>query len=88
MTNCAITFVYKPPHIETTANSFCSLNTDSHFVVEYFNSHSSLWGYSDHDGNGEAMIQWAETNSLTLLHDSKFRLPSIVQGGAGHITRT
>ena len=72
LSNSTFTSVYKPPFIEIRGDEFCSFTTDKiHFLVGDFNSHSGLWGYPDDDKNGETVIQWADANGLTLLHDNK-----------------
>ena len=40
-------------------------------VIGDFNSHNTIWGYDDTDNKGVAVVQWAESNSLTLIHDAK-----------------
>lgn len=76
--NCTVTSVYKTPHIEITANQFCSIDTQNIFVVGDFNSHIDLCGYKDDQIYGEAVILSVETNSLTLLLDIK--LPASFNG--------
>ena len=39
-------------------------------VIGDFNSHT-IWSYDATDNNGVAVVQWAESNSLTLIHDAK-----------------
>lgn len=72
LSNCVITSVYKPP---SEKFSFAPpKNFDSQrmsIVIGDFNSHSHAWGYTHEDENGEAVISWAESNHLSLIHDSK-----------------
>ena len=42
-----------------------------HIVIGYFNSHSTLWGYTTTDSDGEAVEQWADSNRLSLIHNAK-----------------
>ena len=42
-----------------------------HIVVGDFNSHSTLWGYTSTDNDGEAVGLWAESNNLSLIHNEK-----------------
>ena len=42
-------------------------------VIGDFNSHNTIWGYDATDNNGVAVVQWAESNSLTLIHDAKLQ---------------
>ena len=40
-------------------------------VIGDFNSHSTLWGYTTTDSEGEAVEQWADSNRLSLIHNAK-----------------
>ena len=62
--------VYKPPSEQFV---FSSLGHRSlpQIVIGDFNSHNTIWGYDATDNNGVAIVQWAESNSLTLIHDAK-----------------
>ena len=42
-------------------------------VIGDFNSHNTIWGYDATDNNGVAVVQWAESNNLTLIHDAKLQ---------------
>ena len=42
-------------------------------VIGDFNSHNTIWGYDATDNNVVAVVQWAESNSLTLIHDAKLK---------------
>ena len=42
-----------------------------HIVIGDFNSHSTLWGYTTTDSDGEAVEQWADSNRLSLIHNAK-----------------
>ena len=42
-----------------------------HIVIGDFNSHSTLWGYTTTDSDGEAVEQWADSNRLSLIHAMK-----------------
>ena len=42
-----------------------------HIVIGYFNSHSTLWGYTTMDSDGEAVEQWADSKRLSLIHNAK-----------------
>ena len=47
------------------------MNKLPQIVIGYFNSHNTMWGYDATDNNGVAVVKWAESNSLTLIHDAK-----------------
>ena len=40
-------------------------------MIGDFNSHSTTWGYTNTDDNGEAVEQWADLCNLTLIHNAK-----------------
>ena len=40
-------------------------------VIGDFNSHSTLWGYTTTDSDGEAVEQWADSNRLLLKKNQK-----------------
>ena len=40
-------------------------------VIGDFNSHSTLWGYTTTDSDGEPVKQWADSNRLSLIHNAK-----------------
>ena len=42
-----------------------------HIVIRDFNNHSTTWGYTTTDNNGEAVEHWTEANNLTLMHNVK-----------------
>ena len=42
-----------------------------HIVIGDFNSHSTLWGYTTMDSDGEVVEQWADSNRLSLIHNAK-----------------
>ena len=68
--NAIIQSAYKPPNKQFLLPPLQQGN-NSHVVIENFNSHNTLWGYSTTGTNGEAVEQWAESNNLSLNHDAK-----------------
>ena len=60
----AVHSVYKPPGEQFVLPQI---------VIGYFNSHNTIWGSDATDNNGVAVVQWAESNSLTLIHDAKLQ---------------
>ena len=42
-----------------------------HIVIGDFNSHSTTWGYTTTDDNGEAVEQWVDSCKHTLTHNAK-----------------
>ena len=62
--------VYKPPNEKFVLPSLGHGNLP-HIVIGDFNSHSSTWGYTKTDDNGEAVEQWADSCNLTLIHNAK-----------------
>ena len=66
-----ITTVYKPPPTNFTWPQTHQLGNKACLVIGDFNSHSTSWGYSHTNSDGEAVENWASTHDLTLLHDAK-----------------
>ncbi|NEO82313.1 reverse transcriptase domain-containing protein [Moorena sp. SIO4G3] len=63
--------VYKPPPTPFMWPQALDLTDKPHLVVGDFNSHNTLWGYSQTDNDGDAVEIWALSSDLTLLHDAK-----------------
>ena len=42
-----------------------------HIVIGDFNSHSTLWGYSTTNRDGEYVEQWADSNNMSFIHNAK-----------------
>jgi hypothetical protein len=67
-----VTSVYKPP-----LEPFSLKEPDNftlqpiQIVMGDFNCHSTTWGYSETDENGERLEAWAEKTGLKLIHDPK-----------------
>ena len=59
--------VYKPPNEKFVLPALGNGNLP-HIVIGDFNSHSTTWGYTNTDDNGEAVEQWADSCNLTLIH--------------------
>ena len=59
MSGVVVHSVYKPPNdlFEFPALGHRNL---PHIVIGYFNSHSTTWGYSSTDNEGEAVEQWSD----------------------------
>ena len=62
--------VYKPPSEQFVLPPLRHRSLPQ-IVIGDFNTHNTIWGYDDTDNNGVAVVQWAESNSLTLIHDAK-----------------
>lgn len=73
-----ITSVYKPP-TERFAYTDNHIHSDAWVIIGDFNSHSTNWGYSENDENGDLVEAWADNNQLSLIHDPK--LPSSFNSG-------
>ena len=43
----------------------------SHIVIGNFNSHSTHWGYTTTNSDGVSLEQWADLNSMSLIHNTK-----------------
>ena len=59
--------VYKPPSEQFVLPPLGHRSLPQ-IVIGDFNA---IWGYDDTDNNGVSVVQWAESNSLTLIHDAK-----------------
>ena len=64
--------VYKPP-IEQFVVPPLGHRILPQIEIRDFNSHNTIWVFDDTDNNGVAVVQWAESNSLTLIHDAKLQ---------------
>ena len=62
--------MYKPPpeHFRLPA---LGQSNKPHIVIGDFNSHSTLWGYITTNSDRESVEQWADSNSLSLIHNAK-----------------
>ena len=67
--NVMITSIYKPPNKPFTCRNTAT-NKAQVFIGD-FNNHNELWEYQHTIVDGEAVEQWAETNHLKLMHDTK-----------------
>ena len=57
--------MYKPPNEKCVLPALGHGNLP-HIVIEVFNSHSTTWGYTNTDDNGEAVEQWATSHWFTM----------------------
>ena len=71
MEQITIISVYKPPPIPFDWPINHNIDNQICLILGDFNSHSTTWGYSHTDTNGEAVERWAINKDLSLLHDSK-----------------
>ena len=55
--------VYKPPNEKFVLPALGHGNLP-HIVIGEFNSHSTTWGYTITNDNGEAVEQWADSCNL------------------------
>ena len=62
--------LYKAPH-EPFLLPPLGQRIKPHIVIRDFNSHSTIWGYTTTDSDGEAVEQWADSNRLSLIHNTK-----------------
>ena len=62
--------MYKPPPEPFRLHTLGQRNKP-HIVIVEFNSHSTLWGYTTTNSDGESVEQWADSNSLSLIHNAK-----------------
>ena len=62
--------MYKPPP-ELFRLPALGQRIKPHIVIGDFNSHSTLWGYTTTNSDGESVEQCADSNSLSLIHNAK-----------------
>ena len=62
--------MYKPPPEPFRLPALGQRNK-SHIVIGDFNSHSTLWRYTTTNSDVESVEQWADSNSLSLIHNAK-----------------
>ena len=62
--------VYMPPNAPFELPALGHRNLQ-HIVIGDFNSHSTTWGYTSTNNEGEAVEQGAESGDFTLIHDAK-----------------
>ena len=62
--------MYKPPP-ELFRLPALGQRNKPHNVIGDFNTHSTLWGYTTTNSDGESVEQWADSNSLSLIHNTK-----------------
>lgn len=61
--------VYKPPSEEFSSNVLPSFDKPT-IVIGDFNSHNTLWGYSNNDTDGENVVNWMTREDFSLLYDA------------------
>ena len=62
-------YVYKPPTEQFLLHPL-GRRSMLHIVNGDFNIHKTLWGYTSTDNDGEAVDLWAESNNISLIHNS------------------
>ena len=72
-TKLTICSIYKPPpspfqwpKIETRTQDAKPL-----LAIGDFNSHNTIWGYQEHNEDGESVEEWAASNDLAIVHNQK-----------------
>ena len=62
--------MYKPPPEPFRLLALWQRNKP-HIVIGDFTSHSTHWGYTTTNSDGESVEQWADSNNLPLIHNAK-----------------
>ena len=65
-------YMHKPPP-EPFRFPALGQRNKPHVLIEDFKSHSTLWGYTTINSDGESVEQWAYSNSLSLIHNAKLQ---------------
>ena len=75
-----LTSVYKPPRTPFDSNNIMPQGRlPSTISMGDFNSRNTSWGYNNTNTDGENVENWADGNSLRLIHDPK--LPASFNSG-------
>lgn len=61
--------VYKPPSAEFQEGVFTKFDAPT-IVIGDFNSHSTMWGYSDNVSEGEKLVNWMTREDFSLLYSA------------------
>ena len=64
-----IHYMYKPPP-EPFRHPALGKRNNPHIVIGDFNGHSTRWGYTTTNSDGESVEQWAISNILSLIHNA------------------
>ena len=86
LSGVVVYFLYKSPP-EPFLLSLLGQRIKPHIVIGDFNSHSTLWGYTTMDSDGEAVEQWADSE-CHIFTTQNCRNHAIVQYGKRDTTRT
>ena len=78
--------MYKPPPEPFRLPALGQRNKP-HIVIEDFNSHSTLWGYTTVNSDGEYVGQWRTQTACHSYTMRKYRNHSTVQYGRSDTTR-
>ena len=70
MPRVVVLSVYTPPNDPFELPALGHKNLP-HIVIEDFNSHSTTWGCTNTDNEGEVVEQWAGSCDYTLIYDAK-----------------
>ena len=69
--NLTIPAVYKPPPTPFVWPQVDNKSNKPIIAIGDFNSHNTLWGYSENNPDGESVEDWASSNGLALVHSAK-----------------
>ena len=70
--NVVVHSVYNPPR-EPLVLPPLGHSSLPQIVIRDFNSYKTIWGNDATNNNGVAVVQWADSNSLTLIHNAKLQ---------------
>lgn len=70
LSNFVITNLCKPPAVNWPPSVHPIYQHPAIYLGDFI-SHHTQWGCVEDDTNGETLTDWAESNHLTLIHDSK-----------------
>lgn len=75
LSDCTVTSVYKPPSMKFSFTEPPNVrNKPVKFIIGDFNCHNNLRGYEDNNESRETVVEWMESDQLSLIHDTKLPL--------------
>ena len=69
--NLTILAVYKPPPTPFVWPQVDNKSNKPIIAIGDFNSHNTLWGYSENNPDGKSVEDWASSNGFALVHSAK-----------------
>ena len=71
MTHITIVSVYKPPLTPFRWPKTVNPRNKALIAIGDFNSHNTIWGYTQNNKDGETVEEWALNNNMAIVHNAK-----------------